>query len=134
MPNEFSDILLSLSGFLVMLSLSQLETYRPVQAGRHAPDQWVTDFPGAGKPSDRAICHLSTRKALQSARTGDNIKGQMETLNATVTSAKPVLPPAERSAEGKDTILVIDDDEPFRFMVSRILRHHGNHVIEAADG
>jgi signal transduction histidine kinase len=58
----------------------------------------------------------------------------METLNPAVASAKPVPHPAERPAAGSDTILVIDDDEACRFMISKILRHHGHQVIEAADG
>jgi len=36
--------------------------------------------------------------------------------------------------EEQNTILVVDDDPTLRKALSRILRHHGHHVIEAADG
>ncbi len=37
-------------------------------------------------------------------------------------------------AERKKTILVIDDDKFFRFMLSELLRRQGYEVVEASDG
>ncbi|NOY91987.1 MAG: response regulator [Deltaproteobacteria bacterium] len=37
-------------------------------------------------------------------------------------------------ADDLDMILVVDDDPTLRKALSRILRHHGHRVLEAADG
>ncbi|MEX2178334.1 MAG: ATP-binding protein [Gemmatimonadaceae bacterium] len=50
-----------------------------------------------------------------------------------VQEAAAPLPPDE-ALQGSETVLVVDDSEPLRLLVSRILRQYGYAVIEAASG
>lgn len=49
------------------------------------------------------------------------------------TGGATLQPDANRAAEGATTILIVDDDEPVRVMLARLLRTQGYAVTQAAN-
>ena len=59
--------------------------------------------------------------------------GQLSS-DLSIVSALPVVPTGDTAACGKQTVLVVDDDDDIRKMVVRLLRSRGLEVLEADKG
>ncbi len=63
---------------------------------------------------------------------GTTFKMYLPRTDRTADALVPALPTA--MLEGSETILLVEDEEQVRVVASAILRRHGYHVLEAADG